>query len=55
MFAVGAVEIVAGLALFVPRSGGHLVAARLPGINVNLVSIGGTPCPDLRPRLGFGP
>jgi hypothetical protein len=42
MFAVGAIEIVAGLAvLFVPRFGGYLVAAWLLGIIVNLVSIGG--------------
>ncbi len=42
MFAVGAIEIVAGLAvLFVPRFGGYLVAGWLLGIIVNLVSIGG--------------
>jgi hypothetical protein len=42
MFAVGAIEIVAGLAvLIVPRFGGYLVAAWLLGIIVNLVSIGG--------------
>lgn len=42
MYAVGAIEIVAGLAvLLVPRFGGYLVAAWLLGIIVNLVSIGG--------------
>lgn len=42
MFAVGAIEIVAGLAvLIVPRFGGYLVAAWLLGIIVNLLSIGG--------------
>src|SRR5690348_14103904 len=42
MYAVGGIEIVAGLAvLFVPRFGGYLVAAWLLGIIVNLVSIGG--------------
>jgi hypothetical protein len=42
MYAVGAIEIVAGLAvLVVPRFGGYLVAAWLLGIIVNLVSIGG--------------
>lgn len=42
MYAVGVIEIVAGLAvLFVPRFGGYLVAAWLLGIIVNLVSIGG--------------
>lgn len=42
MYAVGAIEIVAGFAvLFVPRFGGYLVAAWLLGIIVNLVSIGG--------------
>jgi hypothetical protein len=42
MYAVGVVEIVAGLAvLLLPRFGGYLVAAWLLGIIVNLVSIGG--------------
>lgn len=42
MFVVGAIEIVAGLAvLIVPRFGGYLVAAWLLGIIVNLLSIGG--------------
>ena len=42
MYAVGVVEIVAGLAVFlVPRFGGYLVAAWLLGIIVNLLSIGG--------------
>jgi hypothetical protein len=42
MFAVGAIEIVAGLAvLFMPRFGGYLVAVWLLGIIVNLVGIGG--------------
>jgi hypothetical protein len=41
MYAVGAVEIVAGLTvLLLPRFGGYLVAAWLLGIIVNLVSIG---------------
>ena len=42
MYAVGAIEIVAGLAVLLkPRFGGYLVAAWLLGIIVNLVSIGG--------------
>lgn len=42
MFVVGAIEIVAGLAvLIVPRFGAYLVAAWLLGIIVNLLSIGG--------------
>jgi hypothetical protein len=42
MYAVGVIEIVAGLAVFVlPRFGAYLVAAWLLGIIVNLVSIGG--------------
>jgi hypothetical protein len=42
MYAVGVVEIVAGLAvLLLPRFGGYLVAAWLLGIIINLVSIGG--------------
>jgi hypothetical protein len=42
MYAVGAIEIVAGLAVLrTPRFGGYLVAAWLLGIIVNLVSIGG--------------
>jgi hypothetical protein len=42
MYAVGVIEIVAGLAVLVaPRFGGYLVAAWLAGIIVNLVSIGG--------------
>jgi hypothetical protein len=42
MYAVGAIEIVAGLAvLLAPRLGGYLVAAWLLGIIVNLLSIGG--------------
>src|SRR5215475_546609 len=41
MYAVGVIEIVAGLAvLIVPRFGGYLVAAWLFGIIVNLLSIG---------------
>lgn len=41
MYAVGVIEIVAGLAvLIVPRFGGYLVAAWLLGIIVNLLSIG---------------
>jgi hypothetical protein len=41
MYAVGAIEIVAGLSvLIVPRLGGYLVAAWLLGIIVNLLSIG---------------
>ena len=42
MYAVGVIEIVAGLAvLLLPRFGGYLVAAWLLGIIVNLLSIGG--------------
>jgi uncharacterized membrane protein YphA (DoxX/SURF4 family) len=42
MYAVGVVEVVAGLAVLVrPRFGGYLVAAWLLGIIVNLLSIGG--------------
>jgi len=42
MYAVGVIEVVAGLAvLLMPRFGGYLVAAWLLGIIVNLVSIGG--------------
>ncbi|HEV8117365.1 MAG TPA: hypothetical protein VGQ32_02510 [Thermoanaerobaculia bacterium] len=42
MLIVGAVEIVAGLAVaFAPRFGGYLVAAWLAGIILNLVSVGG--------------
>jgi hypothetical protein len=42
MYAVGVIEIVAGLAVLVlPRFGGYLVAAWLLGIIVNLLSIGG--------------
>ena len=42
MYAVGVVEIVAGIAVLVaPRFGGYLVAAWLLGIIVNLLSIGG--------------
>lgn len=42
MYAVGVIEIVAGLAVLVlPRFGGYLVAVWLLGIIVNLVSIGG--------------
>ncbi|HET9896258.1 MAG TPA: hypothetical protein VFQ44_15125 [Streptosporangiaceae bacterium] len=42
MYAVGVIEIVAGLSVLVkPRFGGYLVAAWLLGIIVNLVSIGG--------------
>ena len=42
MYAVGVVEVMAGLAVFlVPRFGGYLVAAWLLGIIVNLLSIGG--------------
>jgi hypothetical protein len=42
MYAVGVIEIVAGLAvLLMPRLGGYVVAAWLLGIIVNLVSIGG--------------
>jgi hypothetical protein len=42
MYAVGVVEIVAGLAVLIkPRFGGYLVAAWLLGIIVNLLSIGG--------------
>jgi hypothetical protein len=41
MYAVGVIEIFAGLAvLIVPRFGGYLVAAWLFGIIVNLLSIG---------------
>jgi len=42
MYAVGVIEIVAGLAVLVmPRFGAYLVAAWLLGIIVNLLSIGG--------------
>ena len=42
MYAVGVIEIVAGLVVLVrPRIGGYLVAAWLLGIIVNLLSIGG--------------
>jgi hypothetical protein len=42
MYAVGVIEIVAGLAVLVkPRFGGLLVAAWLLGIIVNLLSIHG--------------
>jgi len=42
MYAVGAIEIVAGLVVAVrPRFGGYLVAAWLTGIIVNLLMIGG--------------
>ena len=42
MYAVGVVEVVAGLVVLAkPRFGGYLVAAWLLGIIVNLVSIGG--------------
>lgn len=42
MYAVGVIEVVAGLAvLALPRFGGYLVAAWLLGIIVNLLSIGG--------------
>ena len=42
MYAVGVIEVVAGLAvLLAPRFGGYLVAAWLLGIIVNLLSIGG--------------
>ena len=42
MFAVGAIEIVAGLVvLFRPRLGGYVVAAWLAGIIVNLLLIPG--------------
>jgi hypothetical protein len=42
MYAVGVIEIVAGLAVLVmPRFGGYLVAAWLLGIIINLLSIGG--------------
>jgi hypothetical protein len=42
MYAVGAIEIVAGLVVLVrPRFGGYLVAAWLGGIIVNLLMIGG--------------
>ena len=41
MFAVGAIEVVAGLAvLLVPRFGGYLVAAWLLGIIVDLLTLG---------------
>ena len=41
MYAVGAIEIVAGLVvLLVPRFGGYLVAAWLAGIIANLLMIG---------------
>jgi hypothetical protein len=42
MYAVGVVEVVAGLVVLAkPRFGGYLVAAWLLGIIVNLLSIGG--------------
>jgi hypothetical protein len=42
MYAVGAIEIVAGLVVAVrPRVGGYLVAAWLAGIIVNLLMLGG--------------
>jgi hypothetical protein len=42
MYAVGVIEVVAGLAVLIkPRFGGYLVAAWLLGIIVNLLSIGG--------------
>jgi len=42
MFAVGAIEIVAGLIVFLrPRFGGYLVAAWLAGIIVNLLTFPG--------------
>jgi len=42
MYAVGVIEVVAGLVvLLAPRFGGYLVAAWLLGIIVNLLSIGG--------------
>jgi hypothetical protein len=42
MYAVGIIEVVAGLAVLLkPRFGGYLVAVWLLGIIVNLVSIGG--------------
>jgi hypothetical protein len=42
MYGVGAIEVVAGLAvLLAPRFGGYLVAAWLLGIIINLLSIGG--------------
>lgn len=42
MYAVGVIEVLAGLAvLLAPRFGGYLVAAWLLGIIVNLLSIGG--------------
>lgn len=42
MYAVGVIEVVAGLTVLVlPRFGGYLVAAWLLGIIVNLLSIGG--------------
>jgi len=42
MYAVGVVEIVAGVAVLLkPRFGGYLVAAWLVGIIVNLLSVGG--------------
>ncbi|WAX59218.1 hypothetical protein M6B22_10755 [Jatrophihabitans cynanchi] len=42
MFAVGAIEIVAGLVvLLLPRIGGYVVALWLAGIVVNLAMIGG--------------
>jgi hypothetical protein len=41
MYAVGAIEIVAGLLVFVrPRIGGYVVAAWLAGIIVNLLLLG---------------
>jgi hypothetical protein len=42
MYAVGVIEIVAGLVVFLrPRFGGYLVAAWLAGIIVNLLVLGG--------------
>jgi hypothetical protein len=42
MYAVGAIEIVAGLVVLArPRFGGYLVAAWLAGIIVNLLLVGG--------------
>jgi uncharacterized membrane protein YphA (DoxX/SURF4 family) len=42
MYMVGAIEIVAGIVVFVaPRFGGLLVAAWLAGISVNLLIVGG--------------
>src|SRR3954463_16102817 len=49
MFIVGAIEIVAGLVVFLrPRFGGYLVAAWLAGIIVNLLLIGDFYDIDLR-------